>query len=122
MIIAKDCVAKSEAAEERSQFMNARLAFCPRARFWAGCLAQLGISYLHNAANEFRESPHALRWLIPFALIFGGAIELIQPLVNRAGEWADFWADGIGIGVGVAPGLSVHRTNFPGGWAPHVYQ
>ncbi|WP_460753649.1 VanZ family protein [Marinomonas epiphytica] len=29
--------------------------------------------------------------------LWGGAIELIQPNVNRYGEWLDFWADGLGV-------------------------
>ncbi|MEL0637277.1 hypothetical protein V6259_10935 [Marinomonas sp. TI.3.20] len=32
-----------------------------------------------------------------FIFLWGGAIELIQPSVNRHGEWADFVADGIGV-------------------------
>ena len=50
--------------------------------------------------------PRALFWLIPFALIFGGAIELIQPFVNRGSEWADFVADAVGVGGGVAIGTA----------------
>lgn len=52
--------------------------------------------------------PRALIWLIPWALIFAGAIELIQPLVNRGGEWADFWADAWGIGAGLLVGTAVY--------------
>lgn len=38
------------------------------------------------------------------ALAFGGAIELIQPMVGRSAEWADFVADGLGCLLGLAPG------------------
>ena len=58
--------------------------------------------------------PRALLWLIPFALIFGGAIELIQPFVSRGGEWADFVADAVGVGGGVAIGTATRvfwKTN-----------
>ena len=48
---------------------------------------------------------HALYWLLPSAIAFGGAIELIQPYVNRKGEWGDFWADAIGAILGVTVGL-----------------
>lgn len=30
-------------------------------------------------------------------IIWGGAIELIQPSVNRYGEWLDFYADALGV-------------------------
>lgn len=47
----------------------------------------------------------ALYWLLPGAIAFGGAIEAIQPYVNRKGEWGDFWADAIGAIIGVCIGL-----------------
>jgi len=49
--------------------------------------------------------PRALWWLLPSALLFGGAIEILQPLVGRSRELADFWADSVGIAVGVVSGL-----------------
>jgi hypothetical protein len=51
----------------------------------------------------------AIRWVAPFALIFGILIELIQPYVGRNGELADFYADALGATLGVALGLV---TNF----------
>ena len=48
---------------------------------------------------------HALYWLLPSVIAFGGAIELIQPYVNRRGEWADFWADATGALLGAGIGL-----------------
>lgn len=50
---------------------------------------------------------HALYWLLPGAIAFGGAIEIIQPYVNRKGEWGDFWADTIGAVIGVSIGLTL---------------
>lgn len=43
------------------------------------------------------------RIMVP-AIIYGGAIELIQPYVNRYGEWLDFAANTAGclIGAGLA--------------------
>ena len=52
---------------------------------------------------------HALYWLLPSVIAFGGAIELIQPYVNRRGEWADFWADTAGALLGVGIGLLLRQ-------------
>ena len=41
------------------------------------------------------------------ALILGGAIELIQPYMNRSGEMEDFWADAIGAGLGILLGKCI---------------
>ena len=48
---------------------------------------------------------HALYWILPCAIAFGGVIEIIQPYVNRNGEWGDFLADAIGAILGVSAGL-----------------
>ena len=48
---------------------------------------------------------HALYWILPYAISFGGTIEIIQPYVNRNGEWGDFWADAVGALLGVIIGL-----------------
>ena len=39
--------------------------------------------------------------IAPLALLFGAAIELIQPYVNRFGDFSDFWADFVGVLIGV---------------------
>lgn len=44
------------------------------------------------------------------ALGYGGFIELVQPYVNRYGEFNDFLADGIGICIGIAVARIVDRT------------
>ena len=36
------------------------------------------------------------------ALGYGGFIEIVQPYVNRYGEFNDFVADGIGVCIGIA--------------------
>jgi VanZ family protein len=43
------------------------------------------------------------RWLFIVAAIvlYGGVIELIQPFVNRYGEWLDFFANTAGVMIGV---------------------
>ena len=47
----------------------------------------------------------AVRWVLPFALIFGVLIELIQPYVGRHGEITDFYADALGALLGLVMGL-----------------
>ena len=51
----------------------------------------------------------ALAWMLPSAIAFGGLIEVIQPYVNRHGEWADFIADALGAILGVILGLILRR-------------
>jgi len=46
-------------------------------------------------------------WLLPSALLYGGAIELIQPYVGRSGEGLDFLADALGVAFGAALGLTL---------------
>lgn len=53
----------------------------------------------------------SLFWMIPAILIFGMAIELIQPQVGRQGEWADFYADFVGVIVGTILGLLLRRLS-----------
>lgn len=36
-------------------------------------------------------------YLCIFIWLWGGAIEIIQPYVNRYGEWADFAGDSLGV-------------------------
>ena len=52
---------------------------------------------------------HALYWLSPLIMAFGGGIELIQPFVNRNGELADFLADVVGTFLGVGLGLIIRH-------------
>ncbi|WP_176440241.1 VanZ family protein [Boseongicola aestuarii] len=54
----------------------------------------------------------SLIWLIPAALVFGAAIELVQPLVGRSAEMADFAADIIGVACGLILGLTMRRWWF----------
>nr|WP_232897399.1 hypothetical protein [Pontibaca salina] len=54
--------------------------------------------------------PKALPKTVFAAVLYGGAIEIIQPSVGRSGELADFIADLVGIGLGVALGLLFHRA------------
>jgi membrane associated rhomboid family serine protease len=54
----------------------------------------------------------SLIWLIPAVLVFGVAIELVQPLVGRSAERADFVADGVGVACGLILGLIMRRWWF----------
>lgn len=45
------------------------------------------------AAGNFK----TFSYLCVFIWLWGGAIELIQPHVNRYGEWADFAGDSLGV-------------------------
>ena len=45
-----------------------------------------------------------LMLLLLFFVVFGGAIELIQPYVNRYGEWLDFVANTTGVALGAMIG------------------
>ena len=48
-----------------------------------------------------RRPAHWKVWVLIF-IIYGGAIELVQPYVNRYGEWLDFAANTLGVCIGVA--------------------
>lgn len=48
-----------------------------------------------------------LVWIVPSAVMFGGAIELLQPGFARAASWADFLADACGVAAGVLIGLAL---------------
>ena len=52
--------------------------------------------------------PRAVVWAVPAAILFGGAIELIQPLVGRNGEWADMAANTLGVLIGAGLGWAAH--------------
>ena len=44
-----------------------------------------------------------------FVYNFGGVIEMIQPYVNRYGEWLDFFANTIGVIFGFFVGLTLNN-------------
>ena len=41
-------------------------------------------------------------------VLFGGAIEMIQPVVGRHGDWLDFFVDMIGVLVGMILARVIH--------------
>ena len=70
-----------------------------------------------------------LIWVLPAALLFGGAIELIQPYVGRGGELADLVADALSVFVGAAHGLTLRAivsrpatTSAPSVWWVRIFQ
>lgn len=52
--------------------------------------------------------PRQLIWAAPAALVYGGAIEIIQPFVGRSREMGDLLADGLGIVVGAVVGIVIY--------------
>jgi VanZ family protein len=54
----------------------------------------------------------SLIWLIPAALVFGAAIERVQPLVGRSAEIEDFMADVVGVACGLILGLIMRGRWF----------
>ena len=51
------------------------------------------------------------KWVIFILLfiVFGGVIEIIQPYVNRYGEWLDFLANTIGVILGFFLGIVLNN-------------
>lgn len=48
-------------------------------------------------------------FILPVFVLWSGAIELIQPFVNRYGEWLDFVANTVGIALGATFGFIFRR-------------
>lgn len=62
--------------------------------------------------------PRDILVVAPLLVIYGGAIELVQPRFNRHAEWADFWANCAGVALGSVLGYLVWRLSArfrPGG-------
>lgn len=53
-------------------------------------------------------NPRRWLWAVPLAIGFGGAIELVQPLVGRSAEWLDWGADISGVLAGAALAELLH--------------
>ncbi len=72
----------------------------------------------HFVAYAALMFPAALRrprhWLFIalFFILWGGGIELIQPYVNRYGEWLDFLANSCGVLLGIVA-ATLLRFCFP---------
>jgi VanZ family protein len=71
--------------------------------------AYFGLSLLATLAWGLRRS---VIWIILGLMAGGGALEIIQSLVGRDGEWGDFFANDLGalLGFGLAAGyLAIPR-------------
>ncbi len=53
--------------------------------------------------------PRRWVWVVPAAIAYGGAIELIQPHFGRDADWYDFVADILGVATGTLLGLAAAR-------------
>ena len=53
--------------------------------------------------------PRVTAWIGLAAVLYGGAIEVIQPYTGRSAEFADLLADGIGVGLGIVLGATLRR-------------
>jgi drug/metabolite transporter (DMT)-like permease len=58
--------------------------------------------------------PNRWMWLVVFFIFFSGLIELVQPYVNRYGEWADMLANTVGVvcGVVLATGIKIFNERL----------
>ncbi|MCG8543073.1 MAG: VanZ family protein [Alphaproteobacteria bacterium] len=52
--------------------------------------------------------PNWIIYVVFFAL-WGGVIEVLQPFVNRYGDWADFIANGVGVAAGLLLAAAARR-------------
>lgn len=54
--------------------------------------------------------PRLFMRMLPVFVAYGGVIELVQPLVNRCGEWGDFGANMAGCFIGYALARWAQKT------------
>jgi len=67
------------------------------------------VAYFFLALPTGLKNPNKWGLYICFYIIFGGIIELVQPFVNRYGEWLDFFANTIGVILGFCVGLFLNN-------------
>ncbi len=58
------------------------------------------IAYAVLAFSTALRRPHRWHFIMLFFILCGGMIELIQPYVNRHGEWLDMLANTSGVILG----------------------
>ena len=78
----------------------------PGPPFWLNDKQIHFLAFLLLTAPMCWVNPRSVFWLIPAAILYGGAIELIQPFVGRGAEWGDFLADTLGALSGTLPGIT----------------
>ncbi len=62
------------------------------------------IAYMSIALPVTLKNPKYLYYFLLGVVLWSGAIELIQPYVNRYGEWMDLLANSIGLVIGFVLG------------------
>ncbi len=67
------------------------------------------IAYAVLAFPAALRKPNKWIFIIIFFIFYGGLIELIQPYVNRYGEWLDMLANASGVFCGV---ILAHLVNY----------
>ncbi len=69
------------------------------------------IAYAALAGPVALAGPRGWGWVIAGLLGWSGAIELVQPLVNRWRELGDLAANGAGLALGAAAGAALRRLS-----------
>ena len=67
------------------------------------------VAYFLLALPSGLKKPNKWVLFIFLFIIFGGVIEMIQPYVNRYGEWLDFFANTIGVFIGFFAGVILNK-------------
>ena len=67
------------------------------------------VAYFLLALPSGLKKPNKWVLFIFLFIIFGGVIEMIQPYVNRYGEWLDFFANTIGVFIGFFAGIILNK-------------
>ena len=67
------------------------------------------VAYFFLALPSGLKKPNKWVLFIFLFIIFGGVIEIIQPYVNRYGEWLDFLANAIGVIFGFFLGVTLNN-------------
>tara|TARA_B110000008_G_scaffold170305_1_gene170066 strand:+ start:45 stop:401 length:357 start_codon:yes stop_codon:yes gene_type:complete len=67
------------------------------------------VAYFLLALPSGLKKPNKWVLIIFLFIIFGGVIEIIQPYVNRYGEWLDFFANTIGVISGFFVGVFLNN-------------
>ena len=67
------------------------------------------VAYVLLALPLGLKKPNKWILFIYLFILFGGVIEVIQPYVNRYGEWLDFFANTIGVISGFFVGLILNN-------------
>ena len=67
------------------------------------------VAYFLLALPSGLKKPNKWVLFISLFIIFGGVIEMIQPYVNRYGEWLDFFSNTIGVIFGFYVGVILNN-------------